>query len=228
MIIYGKQLFLHLLKHHKDKLEEIYLAKEVQKDIFNQIAKVGLKIQKVDNQKAQALARGGNHQGFLAKVKDYEFATLNEIKKSDYLVILYGLSDVGNIGAITRTAYALGAGGIVIVGKNENLAMQGVVRASSGAAYELPIALCSDGLSLINELKQVGFKIYAANAGGKSAKEFKFESKNALIMGSEGVGIPNKVLQKCDDILGVNMRKDWDSLNVSVAFGILFDRIVNG
>lgn len=228
MIIYGKQLFLHLLKHHKDKLEEIYLAKEVQKDIFNQIAKVGLKIQKVDNQKAQALARGGNHQGFLAKVKDYEFATLNEIKKSDYLVILYGLSDVGNIGAITRTAYALGAGGIVIVGKNDNLAMQGVVRASSGAAYELPIVLCSDGLSLINELKQVGFKIYAANAGGKSAKEFKFESKNALIMGSEGVGIPNKVLQKCDDILGVNMRKDWDSLNVSVAFGILFDRIVNG
>lgn len=228
MIIYGKQLFLHLLKHHKDKLEEIYLAKEVQKDIFNQIAKVGLKIQKVDNQKAQALARGGNHQGFLAKVKDYEFATLNEIKKSDYLVILYGLSDVGNIGAITRTAYALGAGGIVIVGKNENLAMQGVVRASSGAAYELPIALCSDGLSLINELKQVGFKIYAANTGGKSAKEFKFESKNALIMGSEGEGIPNKVLQKCDDILGVNMRKDWDSLNVSVAFGILFDRIVNG
>ena len=228
MIIYGKQLFLHLLKHHKDKLEEIYLAKEVQKDIFNQIAKVGLKIQKVDNQKAQALARGGNHQGFLAKVKDYEFATLNEIKKSDYLVILYGLSDVGNIGAITRTAYALGAGGIVIVGKNENLAMQGVVRASSGAAYELPIALCSDGLSLINELKQVGFKIYAANAGGKSAKEFKFESKNALIMGSEGEGIPNKVLQKCDDILGINMRKDWDSLNVSVAFGILFDRIVNG
>ncbi|MBE6429629.1 MAG: 23S rRNA (guanosine(2251)-2'-O)-methyltransferase RlmB [Campylobacter sp.] len=228
MIIYGKQLFLHLLKHHKDKLKEIYLAKEVQKDIFNQIAKVGLKIQKVDNQKAQALARGGNHQGFLAKVKDYEFATLNEIKKSDYLVILYGLSDVGNIGAITRTAYALGAGGIVIVGKNENLAMQGVVRASSGAAYELPIVLCSDGLSLINELKQVGFKIYAANAGGKSAKEFKFESKNALIMGSEGVGIPNKVLQKCDDILGVNMRKDWDSLNVSVAFGILFDRIVNG
>lgn len=228
MIIYGKQLFLHLLKHHKDKLEEIYLAKEVQKDIFNQIAKVGLKIQKVDNQKAQALARGGNHQGFLAKVKDYEFATLNEIKKSDYLVILYGLSDVGNIGAITRTAYALGAGGIVIVGKNENLAMQGVVRSSSGAAYELPIALCSDGLSLINELKQVGFKIYAANAGGKSAKEFEFESKIALIMGSEGEGIPNKVLQKCDDILGVNMRKDWDSLNVSVAFGILFDRIVNG
>ncbi|WP_086236201.1 23S rRNA (guanosine(2251)-2'-O)-methyltransferase RlmB [Campylobacter devanensis] len=228
MIIYGKQLFLHLLKHHKDKLEEIYLAKEVQKDIFNQIAKVGLKIQKVDNQKAQALARGGNHQGFLAKVKDYEFANLNEIKKSDYLVILYGLSDVGNIGAIVRTAYALGAGGIVIVGKNESLAMQGVVRASSGAAYELPIALCTDGLSFINELKQVGFKIYAANAGGKSTKEFEFEPKTALIMGSEGEGIPNKVLQKCDEILGINMRKDWDSLNVSVAFGILFDRIING
>lgn len=228
MIIYGKQLFLHLLKHHKDKFEEIYLAKEVQKDIFNQITKVGLKIQKVDNQKAQALARGGNHQGFLAKVKEYEFATLNEIKKSEYLVILYGLSDVGNIGAIVRTAYALGAGGVVVVSKNENLAMQGVVRSSSGAAYELPIAICSDGLALMNELKQIGFKIYAANAGGKSAKEFKFEPKTALVMGSEGEGIPNKVLQKCDESLGINMRSGWDSLNVSVAFGILFDRIVNG
>lgn len=228
MIVYGKQLFLHLLKHHKDKLEEIYLAKEVNKDIFHQIAKVGLKIQKVDNQKAQALARGGNHQGFLAKVKDYEFATLSEIKKADYLVILYGLSDVGNIGAIVRTAYALGAGGVVIVGKNENLAIQGIIRSSSGAAYELPIALCSDGLGLINELRQIGFKIYAANAGGKSVKDFKFDPKSVIIMGSEGEGIPNKVLQKCDDILGVNMRKDWDSLNVSVAFGILFDRIING
>ncbi|MCI7364719.1 23S rRNA (guanosine(2251)-2'-O)-methyltransferase RlmB [Campylobacter lanienae] len=228
MIVYGKQLFLHLLKHHKDKLEEIYLAKEVNKDIFHQIAKVGLKIQKVDNQKAQALARGGNHQGFLAKVKDYEFTTLSEIKKADYLVILYGLSDVGNIGAIVRTAYALGAGGVVIVGKNENLAIQGIIRSSSGAAYELPIALCSDGLGLINELRQVGFKIYAANAGGKSVKDFKFDPKSVIIMGSEGEGIPNKVLQKCDEILGVNMRKDWDSLNVSVAFGILFDRIING
>ena len=228
MIVYGKQLFLYLLKHHKDKLEEIYLAKEVNKDIFHQIAKVGLKIQKVDNQKAQALARGGNHQGFLAKVKDYEFTTLSEIKKADYLVILYGLSDVGNIGAIVRTAYALGAGGVVIVGKNENLAIQGVIRSSSGAAYELPISLCSDGLGFINELRQIGFKIYAANAGGKSVKDFKFDPKSVIIMGSEGEGVPNKVLQKCDEILGINMRKDWDSLNVSVAFGILFDRIVNG
>ena len=174
------------------------------------------------------LARGGNHQGFLAKVKDYEFTALSEIKKADYLVILYGLSDVGNIGAIVRTAYALGAGGVVIVGKNENLAIQGVIRSSSGAAYELPIALCSDGLGFINELRQIGFKIYAANAGGKSVKDFKFDPKNVIIMGSEGEGVPNKVLQKCDEILGINMRKDWDSLNVSVAFGILFDRIVNG
>ena len=117
---------------------------------------------------------------------------------------------------------------MVIVGKNENLAIQGVIRSSSGAAYELPIALCSDGLGFINELRQIGFKIYAANAGGKSVKDFKFDPKSVIIMGSEGEGVPNKVLQKCDEILGINMRKDWDSLNVSVAFGILFDRIVNG
>ena len=142
--------------------------------------------------------------------------------------VIYQSNHEGDLVDKIQEAYFEGADGIVIVGKNESLAMQGVVRASSGAAYELPIALCTDGLSFINELKQVGFKIYAANAGGKSTKEFEFGPKTALIMGSEGEGIPNKVLQKCDESLGINMRKDWDSLNVSVAFGILFDRIING
>lgn len=85
MIIYGKQLFLHLLEKHKEKLINIYLAKDIEKDIFNKIVKSGVKIHKVDNKKAQALARGGNHQGFLAEVCEFEFASLNEIKKTRLL-----------------------------------------------------------------------------------------------------------------------------------------------
>lgn len=226
MIIYGKQLFLHLLNRHKEKILNIYLAKEVQKDIFNKIVKSGFKICKLDNKKAQAMAKGGNHQGFLAKVSEFDFVNLDYIKEQNFIVILYGLSDVGNIGGIIRTAYALGSGGVVIVSKN--IAIDGVLRASSGAAYELPITLVNDGLSLLNELKQVGFEIYAADAKGSYVNEFKFGSKTALVMGAEGDGIPKKALEKCKESLSIKMREDWDSLNVSVAFGILFNRIVNG
>lgn len=225
MIIYGKQLFLHIIKNYKKSVKTVYLAKECDKALFSQIVGVGAPIKRVDNQKAQALAHGGNHQGFLAEVEEFEFKSIDEIKKQNFIAILYGLSDVGNIGAIVRTAHALGCGGIVVVAKN--LAMEGVLRASSGAAYEANIALVEDGLSLLNELKQVCFKIYATASGGKNAHEVKFNQKVALVMGSEGEGLHKKVLAKSDEIVGIKMKNDWDSLNVSAAFAILCDRIIN-
>ena len=225
MIIYGKQLFLHIIKNYKKGVKTVYLAKEFDKALFSQIVGVGAPIKRVDNQKAQALAHGGNHQGFLAEVEEFEFKSIDEIKKQNFIAVLYGLNDVGNIGAIVRTAHALGCGGIVVVAKN--LAMEGVLRASSGAAYEANIALVEDGLSLLNELKQVGFKIYATASGGKNAHEVKFNQKVALVMGSEGEGLHKKVLAKSDEIVGIKMKNDWDSLNVSAAFAILCDRIIN-
>ena len=214
MIIYGKQLFLHILNKRPQILEEIYLSKECDKKII-----------RVDNQKAQSLARGGNHQGFLANVSEFEFSDIAELKKLNFIAILYGISDVGNIGAIARSAYALGCEGLVIVAKSIN--MQGVLRSSSGAAYEIPIAIFEDGLSLLNELKQFGFKIYATASNGKNVKEIKFAGKRALVMGSEGEGIPQKALAKCDECIGIKLKEGWDSLNVSAAFSIICDRMID-
>ena len=224
MIIYGKQLFLHILNKRPQILEEIYLSKECDKKLFSKICGTGKKIIRVDNQKAQSLARGGNHQGFLANVSEFEFSDIAELKKLNFIAILYGISDVGNIGAITRSAYALGCEGLVIVAKSIN--MQGVLRSSSGAAYEIPIAIFEDGLSLLNELKQFGFKIYATASNGKNVKEMKFAGKRALVMGSEGEGIPQKALAKCDECIGIKLKDGWDSLNVSAAFAIICDRMI--
>ena len=160
MIIYGKQLFLHLLNRHPQKFIRIILAKECEKEIFKKIAATGVKIERADAKKAQALARGGNHQGFLAEVEEFSFGDLASVKDDKFVPILYGLTDVGNIGAIMRSAYALGADSMIVVANNLNMA--GVVRASSGAAYELNVVKASDGLSVLNELKQSGFEIYAA------------------------------------------------------------------
>ena len=206
-------------------LEEIYLSKECDKKLFSKICGTGKKIIRVDNQKAQSLARGGNHQGFLANVSEFEFSDIAELKKLNFIAILYGISDVGNIGAIARSAYALGCEGLVIVAKSIN--MQGVLRSSSGAAYEIPIAIFEDGLSLLNELKQFGFKIYATASNGKNVKEMKFAGKRALVMGSEGEGIPQKALAKCDECIGIKLKEGWDSLNVSAAFAIICDRMID-
>jgi len=225
MIIYGKQLFLHILNKRPQILEEIYLSKECDKKLFSKICGTGKKIIRVDNQKAQSLAHGGNHQGFLANVSEFEFSDIAELKKLNFIAILYGISDVGNIGAIARSAYALGCEGLVIVAKSIN--MQGVLRSSSGAAYEIPIAIFEDGLSLLNELKQFGFKIYATASNGKNVKEMKFAGKRALVMGSEGEGIPQKALAKCDECIGIKLKEGWDSLNVSAAFAIICDRMID-
>lgn len=225
MIIYGKQLFLHILNNHADKIEEVYLAKECDKKLFGKICGTGATIKRVDNQKAQAMAHGGNHQGFLARVAEYEFATFAQAKKFDRIAVFYGISDVGNIGAMIRSAYALGFEAAIVVAKSANI--EGILRASSGAAYEMPVVLYEDGLSLINELKQAGFCVYATASGGKDVREIKFKSKLALVMGSEGEGIPQKAVAKCDECVGIALKNGWDSLNVSVAFAIICDRIVN-
>ena len=226
MIIYGKQLFLHILEKHANKITKVYLAKECDKRLFSKIAGLNVKIERVDPKKAQALAHGGNHQGFLAEINDFEFCDLKSVKNSNFIAVLYGLSDVGNIGAIVRSGYALGADGIILVGKSFN--MEGILRSSSGAALEINIAKCENGLDLLNELKQIGFKIYATKANAKSVKDVKFNGKIALVMGSEGDGLSNKVFEKCDETISITMKNDFDSLNVSAAFAILCDRILNG
>ena len=226
MIIYGKQLFLHLLNRHPQKFIRIILAKECEKEIFKKIAATGVKIERADAKKAQALARGGNHQGFLAEVEEFSFGDLASVKDDKFVPILYGLTDVGNIGAIMRSAYALGADSVIVVANNLNMA--GVVRASSGAAYELNVVKAADGLGVLNELKQSGFEIYAASTGGTSFKELELGAKNALVMGNEEEGIPARALKKCDCAVSIKMREGWDSLNVSAAFAILCDGILNG
>lgn len=226
MIVFGKQLFLHIMKFHKDKIQEVYLSKEFPKDQFSKIAGLGKKIIKIDNKKAQALAKGGNHQGYFAKIEPIAYADFSSLKNSNFLLMLYGLSDVGNIGAICRSAYAFGVDGLIISGvKSVNL--EAILRTSSAAALELPICLMQDANSIINELRQIGFKAYATAANSKDVRQIQFGQKKLLILGSESLGIPAKIIQKCDESIGIRMAREFDSLNVSAAAAILCDRIAN-
>jgi len=202
-----------LTKEQKSKLNAIY------KNLDDKIIADALKICALAGTPSQKLA-------LARRIIDLKVDPLqNELKKLNFIAVLYGISDIGNIGAIARSAYALGCEGLVIVTKSVN--MQGVLRSSSGAAYEIPIAIFEDGLSLLNELKQCGFRLYATASEGKNIKEMKFAGKRALVMGSEGEGIPQKALAKCDECVGIKLKDGWDSLNVSAAFAIICDRMID-
>ena len=224
MIVYGKQIVFYIAKHHPDLVEEVYLAKEVDKKLFSQIAKLNKKIVKLEFKKAQGLAHGGNHQGFLLKIKDIEFTPLSQLKKDDFLLVLVGVTDVGNIGAIIRSAYALGVDGVVLSGvKSANL--EGIVRSSAGAVLDMPVALFPDTMTLINELSQLGFQKVVADMKGEDIRDVKFDKRKVLLVGSESEGVPNRVLKSCDKVVKIEMSREFDSLNVSVATAILCDRM---
>jgi 23S rRNA (guanosine2251-2'-O)-methyltransferase len=223
MIIYGKQPVLYLVENKRELIQKIVLAKDVERDIFKKFS--GLEIIKADPKKAQAMAKGGNHQGFLAEIHDIEFADYKSvIKDSSFILVLHSITDVGNIGAILRTAYALGVDGVVITGLNE-LKYDGLIRTSAGAIFNMKIAHLKNIYDLLNELKQLDFKTYGATLKGRDIRELKFDGKRALVLGSEESGLPNRVVKSLNDEVTIKMERDFDSLNVSVASAILIDRM---
>jgi len=222
MIVYGKQIVFYILEKHPKMIKQIFLTKEIDKKLFNKFMDVGAKIVRPDNKKAQALAKGGNHQGFLLDIDEFEFAHMKDVKKSDFIVVLDGLSDVGNIGAIVRSCYAMGVDAIVICGL-KNFYAAPIVRTSSGAMLDMPIAISYNSYDLANELKQVGFSLVGADMDGYEVKDIQREKnqKTALFLGNEGDGLSNKLKKKLDLKVSINMENNFDSLNVSVAAGIL-------
>jgi 23S rRNA (guanosine2251-2'-O)-methyltransferase len=170
------------------------------------------------------MSKGGNHQGILVEMAEVEMASLEQMKQGSFIIVLDGLTDVGNIGAIIRTAYALGADGVIATGvKQLNLAA--ITRTSSGAMLEMPFMIHANILDLFNELGQVGFVSYGASMEGEPLEELFVENKRILVLGSEDKGLSKKVRSKLDKTVSITMKRTFDSLNVSAAAAILIHRM---
>ncbi len=224
MIVYGKQICRFLMERHPELIDRFLLAKELDRKEFSAVSRIGRPIDRIDAKKAQALARGGNHQGWLCDVKPYRYADISQLKEGNFLVVLAGLTDVGNIGAIIRTAYALGADGVIAAGIRQ-LQSEAVVRTSAGAMFDLPVAVVPNLLDLLNELKMAGFTLYGAGMEGEPVDDIEVAPRRVLVLGSEGSGIPKRALEKMDRVVTIEMARPFDSLNVSAAAAILIYRM---
>jgi len=226
MIIYGKQVCLHALKNYENKIEKVYQTKLsiLPKELLK---KYGSKIKTIENKWAQKMAKGGNHQGIIVELEDIEVPDISSVKKSNFILLLDGLTDVGNIGAIIRTAYALGVEAVVASGVKQ-LNYEAIARTSSGASLDLIPIVLQNPLDLINELKQLEFKLYGADLDGKPLSNATFQEKRVLVLGSEDRGISKRVKSKLDNVYKIEMAREFDSLNVSAAAAIFIYRMSNG
>lgn len=225
MIIYGKQVCLYALQEHSDKVKTVYIAKKgvLPQKLFESHRD---KIKFLEEKWAQSMSKGGNHQGLLLEMQPLEESDLTTMKHDSFLLVLDGLTDTGNIGAIIRSAYALGVDGVIVTGiKSLNLAP--IVRTSSGALLNTPFAIIPNIADVLNELKQVQFKIYGASMDGKELDKCQFGHKRVLVLGNEGKGLSKKATSKIDEMVSIKMKHEFDSLNVSAAAAILIHRMGN-
>ena len=224
MLIYAKQPIYYLINKYPNKIKTLYLAKELEKKEYSRLMKMGFEIKRIPNEAAQKMCKNANHQGFLAEVDDYSLQPYNFFFEKKFILVLSGLTDVGNIGALVRSAYALGVDAIIACGV-KTLPLDTITRTSTGALYDMPFAIENNIHDVLNDLKMSGFTTYGADMSGLDIRETRIDAKKVLVLGSEGEGLTSRVLSKLDCAVSIQMSHEFDSLNVSVAGAILMDRM---
>ena len=187
----------------------------------------------VTKERLDQLSETGKHQGVIAYAAAYEYATVEEILdnarqkgEAPFLFLLDNIEDPHNLGAIIRTANLAGAHG-VIVPKNRAAGLTAVVaKTSAGALNFTPVARVTNLAKTIKELKKEGIWFVCADMGGTTMYDLNLKGPIGLVIGNEGEGVGRLVKEKCDMVASIPMKGDIDSLNASVAAGVLAYEIV--
>jgi 23S rRNA (guanosine2251-2'-O)-methyltransferase len=202
--------------------------------ILSLAEKNSIPVEFVDREKMDSLAQHGVHQGFLGLCRERDYATVEEVmanrrenNNGDLVVLLDGVVDPRNLGAIIRTAYCLGANGVIIPENRAAPVTALASKASAGASELLPVARVVNIVRTIEYLKKKGFWIYGADAEqGSALDSLDYEGNIAVVAGSEGHGIRPLVRKNCDFLVSIPMKGRIASLNVSVATGVILFEIL--
>jgi 23S rRNA (guanosine2251-2'-O)-methyltransferase len=168
------------------------------------------------------LAGSSAHQGVVAMGAARKYAEFEQVASSDMLVVLDGVEDPHNLGAIVRTAHAAGAGAILIPERRAASVTDVVAKAAAGAIEHLPIVRVTNINRTLEDLKERGFWIYGLDERGEqSYAEIEYASPTVLVLGGEGKGLHEQVREHCDVLVRIPMAGKIGSLNVSVAAGVV-------
>lgn len=230
MIVYGKNVIKEAI-FTKRPIYQLYVDERMNDQNFLKFLKdKQIKYQEVSKDKLYQLAKDHVHQGVVADVKDYEYVLLEEVlsdSKMQRFIILDGIEDPHNLGAIMRTAEATKLDAIIMSKKGQVPLNATVAKVSSGAIEHVPVALVSNINQAINILKK--HHVWVVGTDGSTEKTFYDLPKNvslAIVLGNEGEGMRHLVKQNCDILVKIPMYGKINSLNVSVAAALMMYQMV--
>lgn len=187
----------------------------------------------VSKERLDALSETGKHQGVIAQSAAYSYAEVEDILQrardlgeSPFVILLDNIEDPHNLGAIIRTANLAGAHGVIIPKRRAVGLTATVAKASAGAINYTPVAKVTNLVATIEELKKEGMWFVCADMGGTPMYDLNLKGSIGLVIGNEGEGVGKLVREHCDMIASIPMKGDIDSLNASVACGVLSYEIV--
>ena len=203
------------------------------KTILREAKKHDTMVRFVKKERLDQMSDTGKHQGVIAMTAAYDYAEVEDILEKarekgepPFILLLDNIEDPHNLGAIIRTANLAGAHGVIIP-KNRAVGLTATVaRTSAGALNYTPVARVTNMARTIEELKKEGLWFVCADMGGTSMYSLDLKGPIGLVIGNEGDGVSRMVKEKCDFIASIPMKGDIDSLNASVAAGVLAFEIV--
>lgn len=222
--VWGWHVFEAILKNKSRKIFKIQILPKYEKKIMEFNLK-SIPIEKVD-QKYLDKFYGKNHQGIALQVSQIKFLTLKEWidkqNENSLLVACDLLEDPHNLGAIIRTARALGVDGVLVTERKSAPFNGSLVKATAGALESFDVISVVNLANSLDVLKKFGYIIYGLDHRGVS--NWKPNKKNVLVLGQEGNGLRSLTKQKCDSIISIQTKDDFSVLNVSVAAGIIISK----
>ena len=236
LTIEGRNAVIEAFRSGKT-IDKVYLQDGCHDGPLNTISREARKkdtiVQYVSKERLDQMSRTGKHQGVIAMAAAYEYAAVEDILQAakdkgepPFIIILDNIEDPHNLGAIIRTANLSGAHGIIIPKRRAVGLTAAVARTSAGAIHYTPVAKVTNISSTIEELKKEGLWFVCADMDGEIMYQLDLKGPIGLVIGNEGEGVSRLVKEKCDFTAAIPMKGDIDSLNASVAAGVLAYEVV--
>ena len=218
LLAYGKNV---LLMTKPNEIKKVYLSKtRNDKEVIDYLKQNKIRYVLTDNFTLDKMTKE-NHQGIILERDDYLYHNLESILDKKFLVILDHLEDPHNFGAIIRTSEAAGVEGIIIPKDRSVTVNDTVMKTSVGTTSNVPIIKVTNLVETIKKLQKNNFFVYGSDMDGTDLKEVDFADKKVLVIGNEGKGISELVQKNCDEMVKIPMSGKVNSLNASVAAGII-------
>lgn len=224
MYVFGKNVALELINNNR-KINKIYLYKNfTEKEILSGI---NVPVKYVEKYELDKMV-DGNHQGIILEIPDYKYHDIDELVQDDSLIVMLDhIEDPHNLGAIIRTCEAAGVTGVIIP-KDRGVEVNGtVMKTSVGTLDKVPVVQVTNLVNTMKYLKDKGFWITGTDMQGTDYRKIDYKGRTCIIIGNEGSGMSRLVKENCDFIATIPMKGEVNSLNASVAAGIVIFQAIN-